>query len=364
MRYPNGKSGLYGPLLYLYKEYNMKKLTLLTVLLALSVLGAQAQTTVQRSLYVSAAGDDNNNGRSEDAPYKTLKKAVEAANAGVIKTITVIGTLTGEQSAPQTGADEILITGKPDALAAVSGGIYVSGKVRFTHIRLQTIIDGSSSATVTLGMGVVVTNPNGHGVRDVRTLIMTDDAAITDCRSVGVRSAYGRGFTVTMSGSAKVANNKGKGVFCNTLTMSENTEISGNADIGIDAAGTVTLSGNAKITGNTSTDNGGGIRATNIAISGNAVVSGNTSKNGGGIYLNGGTFTMEGGDISGNKAEHGAGVYVEKGTFNHKGGAITGNEAEFVGGGVYAKSGTTYTAGGGKVSGNTAGDGGDDVFRQ
>jgi predicted outer membrane repeat protein len=376
----------------------MKKRKVLTVLLVMTALSAAyAQTTVQRSLYVSAQGDDNNNGRSETTPYKTLRKAVEAANAGVIKTITVIGTIDrGDVS--QSGADEILVTGKPDASGAeravISGSISVRGKVRFTHIRLGSISNFSSEGTVTLGAGVVVTNPNGSGVGGVSTLIMTDDATITGCKEEGVSSGsvtmsgnasitnngkagIDNGYsTVTMSGSAKVSDNKGTGVNCNTLTMSENAEISGNVNAATsgntDGGGArvnrLTMSGDAKIINNTARGNGGGVYVSGTsAISGNALISGNTARNGGGIYFrvssSSDILTMEGGEISGNKAEYGAGVYVN-GTFNHKGGTVTGNTAEYVGGGVYVSSGRTYTAGGGTVSGNEAGDGGENIFRQ
>jgi hypothetical protein len=375
-----------------------------------------AQTTIQRSLYVSARGNDNNNGRSEETPYRTLGKAVETANAGVIKTITVIGTIEETRTIEiwQSGADEILITGKPDASAAeravINTNIYIDGKVRFTHIRLKRI-GGGRSITVTLGAGVIVSNPNGIGVDDVNKLIMTDDATVTGCSGIGVSNdgvnetttvtmsggasitnnsgggIYTRAGTVTMSGNAKVSDNKGIGVYCVTLIMSGNAEISGNLNsrtdniYRIDGGGayvnnTLTMSGNARIINNTTKGCGGGafINNGNGTISGNATISGNTAKEGGGIYLwrgYNGIFNMEGGEISGNKAENGAGVYVGLSsdshpcTFNHKGGTITDNIAEFIGGGVYVKSRAIYNAGGGKVIGNTSGDMGDDnIFKQ
>ena len=411
-------------------------------LMAWVLLGAfaslNAQTTIQRSLYVSARGNDNNNGRSEETPYKTLEKAAETANAGAIKTITVIGTIAGG-SIRQSGADEILITGKPDASAAeravISSSINISGKVRFSHILLTREMTGNSGPTITLGTGVVVSNTTGSGLINIGTLIMTDDATITGCSGAGVSGLQsyatvtmsgdtritnnggkgiegahdrsGNGTKVTMSGNAKVSGNKGRGVDCASLTMSGNTEISGNGNTAtirgywnegnggvsitglfmfgdvkiINTAGTqegssssgggvfvnaLTMSGNAAIINNTSTGTGGGAYIYGAGtISGNARISDNTAKEGGGIYFSDATITMEGGEISGNKAENGAGVYVESGTFNHKGGSINNNEADYIGGGVYVKSGATYTAGGGRVTGNTSGDMGDDnVFRQ
>jgi len=340
-----------------------------------AVANLNAQTTIQRSLYVSAKGNDNNNGRSEETPYKTLRKAVETANAGVIKTITVIGTIEESISINQTGADEILITGKPDASFAERAVISsfkrwdetvcleVYGKIRFTYIQITSIYGlNSSGITIILGAGAVVSNPSGVGISSVRglTLIMTDDSTITGCKGDGVSNASvtmsgntnisnnggngingitvtmsgnasitnngkkgidALGATITMSDNAKVSDNKDIGVVCTTLAMSENAEISGNRnnetfwqdkDGGGTRVNNLTMSGNAKIINNSTKGNGGGASVSRGGtISGNASISGNTAKGGGGLYISDGTLIMEGGEISGNKAENGAGVYVE-----------------------------------------------------
>jgi hypothetical protein len=381
-----------------------QKWCLLALLVCISGAAAHAQA---RSYYVRANGDDNNNGRSEDAPFKTLEKAVEMAKAGVIKTITVIGPIEGGRtSIHDTGSDEILITGKPDASDAVINGnehIFIRAKVRFTHIRftLQKGMSISVSGTVTLGEGVVVTGGNTDGLVSVRggtygsayssgALLMTGNAQITgNTNGPGIR---GNGADITMTGNAQITGNKtGIRRFDGTLTvtMSDNAKISGNEGVGVEAAKTITLSGNAEISGNkgvgvvlyqeafypgtmTLSENakivnnrGGGVYAGSggLTISENASITGNTAKKGGGVY--GGQVIMEGGTISGNKAEYGAGVYVPpRASFTLKEGTITDNEAEFVGGGVYAEKGGTYNAQGGTVTGNKAGDGGENVFRQ
>jgi predicted outer membrane repeat protein len=360
-----------------------------------------AQTAAPRSYYVRANGDDNNNGRSEDAPFKTLAKAVDAAKAGVIKQVTVLGKIEGARF-ENTGNDEILITGKLDATAEEKAEItsYIrigNAKIRFTHVSFSRGFS-IESGNVTLGAGTLASEQI-----EIRssTLAMTDDATV----SGGIVSASYRN-TINMSGNARIINStQASGVSSGydlTLTMSDNAEISGN--ITRDSGGgvwaseplTLTMSGNARIINNTASENGGGIyaRGGTITLSDNAHISGNTAgKDGGGIYyggtltINGGEIsgntakngggvfyfsyrpgfkaTMTGGTITGNKAEYGAGVYVEKdAAFTFNGGTITGNEAEFVGGGVYAQSGSTYTAGGGTVTDNTAGDGGANVFRQ
>jgi hypothetical protein len=371
-----------------------QKWCLLALLVCMSGAAAHAQA---RSYYVRANGDDNNNGRSEDAPLKTLEKAAAMAKMGVIKTITVIGPIGEGAKISDTGSDEILITGKQNAgdaeKAVIKGGVRLDDtKVRFTHIRLESEL--SANGTVTLGEGVVVTGGisnrgtltmtgnaqitggtgesginNGEYYRGGGATIMSGNARITGC-SVGVK-----GGTLTMSDNAEISGNKGMGVTAGTVTLSGNAKISGNEGVGV-YAGIVTLSDNAEISGN----KGGGVSLVSywgyrdrakLTISGNASITGNTAKKGGGVVYviesggQGGDIVMEGGTISGNKAEYGAGVYVLKGcSFTQKGGTITGNEAEFVGGGVYAESGGTYTAQGGTVTGNKAGDGGENVFRQ
>ncbi|MDR1904089.1 MAG: hypothetical protein LBQ88_17600 [Treponema sp.] len=346
--------------------------------LAVCLSGAAYAQTAPRSYYVRADGDDNNNGRSEAAPFKTLEKAAEMAKMGVIKTITVIGPLEGG-SVQAAGNDEILITGKPDAgdaeKAVINKTVSISdAKVRFTHIRFEGRM--SISGTVTLGEGVVVTGSSSDGLVSWwdGSLTMTGDAHITgNTKGPGI-SGDDRG-TVIMNGNAKITGNAGAGIYnVRVVTMSDKAEISGNKGRGItgaagaSGASTITLSGNASITGNTAERGGGvyvGYRGT-LTLSGNASITGNTAKQGGGVYVKTGQASMEGGTISGNKAEYGAGVYVPKDRiFTLKKGTITGNEAEFVGGGVYVEAGGTYNAQGGSVTGNTAGDGdGENVFRQ
>jgi predicted outer membrane repeat protein len=372
-----------------------------------------AQTSAPRSYYVNGVtGDDaNNNGRSEETPFKTVTKAVEMAKMGVIKTITIIGRIssTDEIRISDAGSDEILITGKPDAgeneKASTNGKFSISdSKVRFTHITIEAQIN--VRGTVTLGAGVVVQTNNGDGAVYVGSgsLTITDDAVITGNKSGGGIYRDGNGSVLLiMTGNSKITNNAGRGIYYSSynkssITMSDNAEISGNANGGVylDSDSTLTMSGNAKISGNTTTENGGGVYLggdSTLTMSGNAEISGNTAtKNGGGVYFQGeikldggkitnnsaknrgggiymgnsGTMSMSKGEISGNKAEYGAGVFVvEKQKFTMSGGTITANEAEFVGGGVYVSTGATYTASGGTVTGNTAGDGaGHDVFRQ
>ncbi len=87
-------------------------------------------------------------------------------------------------------------------------------------------------------------------------------------------------------------------------------------------------------------------------------ITGNTCTNqGGGVYNAGGTFNMYGGAITGNTAGTGGGVY-NNGTFNMYGGTITGNTASGsgnTGGGVYNGGTTMRVSGKVNITGNTGG---------
>jgi hypothetical protein len=161
-----------------------------------------------RSYYVRADGNDSNNGRSEKTPFKTLKKAVEMAAVGAVRTITVIGTVDGCRISG-AGTQKILITGKPDASGAEKALIsieivaYGPSKVKFTHVQ-STNKKGrglSIFGEVTLGVGARITNcilHNNNGVgggagvyMEEGILNMTDNAVIADNTSVGLRGTDG-----------------------------------------------------------------------------------------------------------------------------------------------------------------------------
>jgi uncharacterized repeat protein (TIGR02543 family) len=114
---------------------------------------------------------------------------------------------------------------------------------------------------------------------------------------------------------------------------------------------------------------------------------------GGGVYIHNAIFTMKGGKIFGNKVRNtnsnsatggnGGGVYVNysneasiicSGIFYFEGGEISGNEAYHAGasptstidggcgGGVYVKGVSVFNQTGGRISGNTASLGGNDIW--
>jgi hypothetical protein len=348
---------------------NMSYLTRRVIFLVLFLLmsfSVIAQETV-RSYYVRADGDDNNNGRTEETPYATLRKAVEMAASGAIKRITVIGTIRNIESIGNAGSAEIVITGKPDALdeeKAVFTGtdgsypyhvISISGPIRLEHIEISggNGLYGAGLniyGIVTIGKGVVIKDNNSSGVWVQNgTLIMCDDAIITNnttsdgagggvslndgklimrdnavisnnrARSGGGVSHGGDRSSIQMLGNSKITNNfaegNGGGISSSTSADFKNIQL-------------ISLEGNASISNNTANSRGGGIYfsySTSITtrqpqhlvpfrITPNVTINDNTAKEGGGLYIyyeDINPFVLSGGIITGNKAEYGAGIYYE-----------------------------------------------------
>jgi hypothetical protein len=290
------------------------------------------------SYYVRANGNDRNSGISEDAPFQTLERAVQAASTTAVKKITVIGTLTGYTKIENTDPtplltrkvmygnmtvlsdsvlgtaevvgsyddpdpEEILITGKPGATGAERAVLrYAEGAecillVTRSTVRLEHIeISGSSSGytigvtygAVTLAEGAVATNNTRSAtVMALRgIIIMRDNASVSGnegTHNVGVYLANGS--VLVMRDEASITNNK-----------------SANNGGGLAMEGSSAyLLGNAKISGNSAGNAGGGIITfpdekngyiPQITMQENAGVKGNSAKIGGGILLNEGTLTM------------------------------------------------------------------------
>jgi len=111
------------------------------------------------------------------------------------------------------------------------------------------------------------------------------------------------------------------------------------------------------ITGNTVSQNGGGIYSSNGTFTmNNGTISNNTaSQKGGGIYNNSNiTFNMNGGIVNNNTSSYGGGIY-NSGTFNIKDGTIFGNTASQYGGGICVSSNSRFTKAGGTIFGYTFG---------
>ena len=151
--------------------------------------------------------------------------------------------------------------------------------------------------------------------------------------------------------------------------ISNNTATNGGGVFMKGSQTTITLSGTAKISNNKAvsgsvgmldTGHGGGVHVDDgtFSISDSVIITNNKAeKDGGGVYVHfGGTFEMSGGRITGNTAtENGGGVCANTtGTFEMSGGRITGNTATENGGGVCANTTGTFEMSGGTISGNGA----------
>ena len=67
---------------------------LIFMVFALCIANIIFSQEAPKSYYVSAQGDDDiNNGRTEATAFKTLKKAIEVVSKGIIKRISITGTL-------------------------------------------------------------------------------------------------------------------------------------------------------------------------------------------------------------------------------------------------------------------------------
>jgi len=265
----------------------MKRIAMIFVLACVLCAVAFAQ----QSYYVSANGDNGNDGLTESKPLKSLYWAFSYATHSSIKRITIIGTLSEDMSGikedygtvfalDDDDTQEITITGKPgannanrailSARGSSAGVLYVLAnvRIRFEHIEISgggmkkdpsfggLVIDGGAS--VTLGTGAIIRNNTGIGI------FIYDGTCIID---------------------------------------------------------------------------GGEIRdnQTGVAIDENGVL------------------TMRSGTIRDNRADGGGGVYVKKGgRFTMTGGTITTNSATKTGGGVLVGSGGSFDQTGGTISGNTA----------
>lgn len=153
-----------------------------------------------------------------------------------------------------------------------------------------------------------------------------------------------------------------------TITGNSTTDDGG----GIYLNGGSFLMNNGEISNNSSSTDGGGVCIANNGnftmnngyITGNGKISGKLTTNGGGVYLDGGTLTVNAGNISENAATaSGGGVYISNGNVGMTTGKILSNECGEFGGGVYVynppgSTSKTVSVTGGSLLNNTANYGG------
>jgi hypothetical protein len=282
--------------------------------------------------YVRNNGKDKNAGVSEQKPFKTLAKAIEAASGSTVKTITVLGTLTSAMPEITNTGAEILITGKPDAPAVLQipkeGKAFIVGedsRIRFEHITITggelggiTVNEG---AAVTLGQGAVVSGNSregggGIGVYKGGALVMSGNALVTKNLAYfgGGIAVFG---TLLMKDDALVSENdvgmtddgkdgEGGGVYAQDaeVTLEGNAAIVKNSGfwgggIYINAKSALVMRGSASIRENT---------IDFMAPKGSTHIGGS----GGGVCLLGSLTMQETSVISGNEAAYGGGIHVDK----------------------------------------------------
>jgi len=267
---------------------------------------APTQTQSGASYYVSARGNDINDGLSEATPFRSLGSAfLRASSSSDIKRITVIGTLDKNSEGSGTYAvfnlmplssEEIVITGKPGATgserAVLSGrgsGVLVlrtvmtSGSIRFENIEISggegengcgiLISDGS---TITLGPGAVVRSNQVCGI------FVNEGTCVIDGGEVRENTGIGGGIAVNEKGILTMRSGS-------IRDNGSPTAIAGG--VSVTRGGRFTMSGGT-ITGNRATEVGGGV-----------------------VVLSGGRFDQTGGTISNNTAGQGSNpnVYREQG---------------------------------------------------
>jgi hypothetical protein len=347
---------------------------------------------MQDTFFVKAGGSNRSDGRSEKAAFGTLRKALEAAAAGPVKTVTVIGTLNGLAEVTGTGSEEILITGQPGARLVNAD----RGRVLITHgntnIRIENLtITGSTGIAVndgsklTLGAGAVIANDNkqpgasyailGGGVL-VQTggvLIMESGALITGNRAMRGGGVCVLAGTFIMGDTAALREN-------DAVLDGENKRGTGGALYAEDSV--VEIGGNAVIAGNIAYF-GGGIYAwnTELRLKDEASLRGNGNYlrsdplyggSGGALFINSGTVVLaDRVSILENFACWGGAVFVTKestlivqGTVH-----ITNNQAIYheetqtggLGGGLLVR-GALFLGDNAQISGNYANILGDDLY--
>ncbi|MDR1325560.1 MAG: leucine-rich repeat domain-containing protein [Treponema sp.] len=331
--------------------------------------------------YVSAQGNDANNGLSEDAPFRTLPKAIEAAATGAVRRITVVGRVEGGFILPNISG-ELLITGKLNATEtekasiAVSSGLVLqvkgSTKLRLEHIEITGGSTGGiridNGAFLTLGTGARVSGnagANGGGVNihgQNTTLVMEGNATIT-----GNIANAGGGVFIWESGTL---------IMKNIATITGNRVIQGLSEYG--RGGGVfmqdayfIMQNSAEVSGNRTFASGGGLFAlrSSVTMRDSAIIQGNRSEiAAGGAYFYKGALIMEGNsEISGNRATtNGGGVELESiedgngsTVLLRESARITNNSAAMRGGGLFIGGNNRVALqGNAEISGNQAQHGG------
>ena len=291
------------------------------------------QIALQKTVYVSPSGDDNNNLGFTATPVKTVAKAIEIINNAKVQndwTIRIWGSV--ESGGVTVGND---LTAKSLVIQGDnSNSDIITGKAGEVVLALHKANTTVKNLKITGGAHGVKIDNNQADVT-LESCLITDNDATNDTSSNGGNQLGGGLWLV--SGNCTI-----KGT-----TISNNKANQDGCQVSVRTNGKLTMeSGTISGVTDTSFD-----------------FTGKNSKKGGGVYVTGGTFTMKGGTIQNCKAYWGGGVYItgNTGKFNMSGGTIQSCEAKN-GGGVYVTTNNSSVfenfvmSGNATIKGNTAGD--------
>ena len=257
-------------------------------------------------------------------------------------------------------------TGVASANSSESGGGVCVYKGDFT------MSDGSISGNTVTQSGGGVFVQDGTFTMEGSAVIQGNKATSTNSHACG-GGVYVNGGNFTMSGEATIQENNASTTDTNSAAGGGGVYVNGGT---FTLTGTAKIQGNTTSTGSGSPPSGGGgvfvIAGGTFTMSGGTIGSStdaNKADLGGGVYVGvntdtseKGSFTMSGGTITGNTAtQNGGGVYVAGGTFTVSGSSltITGNTAH----NVYLVNGNTITIGDKGLTGGTIGVSAEDMGR-
>jgi hypothetical protein len=299
----------------------------------------ESELEASQILYISANGSDLNNGKTEEKPLKTIKRAL-ALSEKTTKFI-VLGTLTVESEGSKDAfaftikakerRQNITITGKPDVTEKAvlsgkncAGAVFIEiedGIVTFENIEISGAdLYGTEERYKLKDSNDLyefywkVTDVDLKKYIEKSKKRYTDDKDYSEghvyaIHPTGIRIQSG---SVEIGENVKITNNHGHGIYVShqgvlTIKDGEITENHGSL-----AGGGVYCYGSFRMVG--------GLIANNSAQLGGGVGVGKFSSN---------TFKMTGGKIENNKAKKGGGLCVtDLDLFTIDGGAIDNNVSE------------------------------------
>jgi hypothetical protein len=269
------------------------------VLISMFLICVSIEVFAWQSIYVSAIGDNKNDGLSEAKPLKSLESAISKAKEQSIERITIIGKLDAYEHFSDLNSSQL--SRMEQNFAFVIG---------LDNIPLNITITGKPGAKETERAVLSSASRSGKSVILVSSgaKVFFEEIEISD-GLVGIYIDNGAG--VTIGSGAVIQGNEKQGIYVNN--------------------------GYCNIYGGVVRDNqGGGVfigEKGEVKMGtdwrGNGAIRDNqTSGYGGGVYISeGGRFSMYGGVIQGNKADLGGGGIANCGYYEYNNGIVSSNIA-------------------------------------